>query len=397
MSFYEPLRPFELHMPSRVLFGINSVEKIGSEAKRLGATNVLVVTDKGIMKTGAPERIKSILLKEEMKAEVWDGVETEPSIGCVVGLRDYICKSGFDLLVGLGGGSCMDVAKAAAVLSQNKEDPEDYFAGGKREFAKPGIPCITIPTTAGTGAEITWDAVIKDRSGIKAVFEHTYIMPTLAIVDPTMSASMPPRLTASTGIDALSHAIESSLTKYTNPITFSLALQSIRLISENLRTAVYHGNNLDARYNMALATLTEAFSEMNAGDVEAHAFGHLIGSIYRIPHGVACGIALPYAMEFNIVVSADRLANIAEAMGEDTSGLTPREAAYASVDAVRELIEDVGLPTTLKEVGVMKEDLPMLAEKAVTNPWIKEMFSYAIRDMTKEIALRFLEDMWGEE
>jgi alcohol dehydrogenase class IV len=397
MSFYEPLRPFELHMPSRVLFGIKSVEKIGSEAKHLGAKNVLVVTDKGISKTGEPGRIKSILLKEEMKAEIWDGVETEPSIGCVVDLRDYISKCGFDLLIGLGGGSCMDAAKAAAVLSRNEEDPEDYFAGGKREFARPGIPCITIPTTAGTGAEITWDAVIKDRSGIKAVFEHTYIMPTLAIVDPTMSASMPPRLTASTGIDALSHAIESSLTKYTNPITTSLALQSIRLISKNLRIAVYHGNNLDARYNMALATLTEAFSEMNAGDVEAHAFGHLIGSIYRIPHGVACGIALPYAMEFNIVVSADMLANIAEAMGEDTSGLTNREAAYASIDAVKELIKDVGLPTTLKEVGVMKEDLPILAEKAVTNPWIKVMFSYAIRDMTKEVALRFLEEMWGEE
>lgn len=163
MSFYEPLRPFELHMPSRVLFGIKSVEKIGSEAKHLGAKNVLVVTDKGISKTGEPERIKSILLKEEMKAEIWDGVETEPSIGCVVDLRDYISKCGFDLLIGLGGGSCMDAAKAAAVLSRNEEDPEDYFAGGKREFARPGIPCITIPTTAGTGAEITWDAVIKDN------------------------------------------------------------------------------------------------------------------------------------------------------------------------------------------------------------------------------------------
>ena len=397
MSFYEPLRPFELHMPSRVLFGIKSVEKIGVEAKRLGASNVLIVTDKGISKTGAPERIKSMLLKEEMRAEVWDDAETEPSIGCVVDLCKFIGKSSFDLIVGLGGGSCMDVAKAAAVLSRNDGDPEDYYAGGKREFSKPGIPCITIPTTAGTGAEITWDAVIKDKTGIKAVFEHAYIMPTLAIVDPTLSASMPPRLTASSGIDALSHAIESSLTKYTNPITFSLALQSIRLISENLRTAVYQGNNLDARYNMALATLTEAFSEMNAGDVEAHGFGHLIGSIYKIPHGVACGIALPHAMEFNIVVSADRLASIAEAMGDDTSGLTTREAAYAAVDAVRELIEDVGLPTTLKEVGVMKKDLPGLAEKAVTNPWIKTMFSYAIRDMTKEAALKFLEKMWGGE
>ncbi len=396
MSYYEPLRSFELHMPSRVLFGINVAEKIGVEAKRLGAAKVLVVTDKGVSKTGAPERIRALLVKEGLVAEVWDGAETEPSIGCVVGLRDYISKGGFDLLVGLGGGSCMDVAKAAAVLSRNEGDPEDYFAGGKREFARPGIPCIMIPTTAGTGAEITWDAVVKDKTGIKAVFEHAYVMPTLAIVDPTMSASMPPRLTASSGVDALSHAIESSLTKFTNPITFALALQSIRLISENLRTAVYHPNNLEARYNMALATLTEAFSEMNAGDVEAHGFGHLIGSVYRIPHGVACGLALPHAMEFNVVVSADRLAAIAEAMGVDTTGLTLRQAAYAAVDAVSELIEDVGLPTTLKEVGIKKEDLPKLAEQAVTIPWIKVMFSYAIRDMTKETALKFLEEIYGE-
>ncbi len=154
---------------------------------------------------------------------------------------------GFDLLVGLGGGSCIDSAKAALVLCMNPGEPEDYFAGGKREFATGGVPCITVPTTAGTGAEITWDAVVKDRTGIKAVFEHAYVMPILAIIDPTMSASMPPPLTASSGIDALSHAIESSLTKFTNPITFALALQYIDLISHNLRTAVYQPNNLEAR------------------------------------------------------------------------------------------------------------------------------------------------------
>ncbi len=397
MSFYEPLRSFELHMPSRVLFGINYVEKIGVEAKRLGAVKVLVVSDKGVSKTGSPERIRALIVKEGLSAEVWDNAETEPSISCVVGLRDYIAKGGFDLLVGVGGGSCMDVAKAAAVLSRNEGDPEDYFSGGKREFAEPGIPCITIPTTAGTGAEITWDAVVKDSTGIKAVYEHAFVMPTLAIVDPTMSASMPPRLTASSGIDALSHAIESSLTKYTNPITFALALQSIQLVSGNLRKAVYQPNNLEARYNMALATLTEAFSEMNAGDIEAHGFGHLIGSVYRIPHGVACGIALPHAMEHNILVASDRLAAIAEAMGVDTTGMTLKQAANSAVDAVAELIEDVGLPTTLREVGVRREDLPRLAEQAVTIPWIKVMFSYAIRDMTKELALEFLEEIYGEE
>ncbi|HIH88702.1 TPA: iron-containing alcohol dehydrogenase, partial [Candidatus Bathyarchaeota archaeon] len=169
------------------------------------------------------------------------------------------------------------------------------------------------------------------------------------------------------------------------------------LISASLGTAVYQPNNLEARYNMALATLTEAFSEMNAGDIEAHGFGHLIGSVYRIPHGIACGLALPHAMEHNIVVSPDKLAAIAEAMGVDTTGLNRRDAAQAAVEAVRSLIVDVGLPTTLKEVGVRHEDLPKLAEQAVTIPWIKVMFSYAIRDMTKELALQFLEEIYGEE
>jgi alcohol dehydrogenase class IV len=393
-GFIEPLKSFELHMPSRVLFGLGIVEKIGAEAKMMKAQNVLIVTDLGVLKAGVASKVQESLLSEGIKTEVWDQVETEPSLSCIEKLLVHIAQGGFDLLIGVGGGSCMDAAKSAAVLARNEGLPEDYFAGGKKAFTNPPLPCITVPTTAGTGAEITWDAVIKDRTGIKAVFEHPFVMPTLTIVDPVMSASMPPKLTASSGIDALAHAIESSLTRFTNPITLALALQSIRLISSNLRTVVYQGNNIEARYNMALATLTEAFSEMNAGDIEAHGFGHLIGSIYKIPHGIACGIALPYAMEFNVVVSADRLALIAEAMGEDILGLPAREAAYKAVYAVKRIIEDVGLPTTLREVGVKREELPRLAEQAVTIPWIKVMFSYAVREMNKELAMKLLEDMW---
>lgn len=382
-------------MPSRVLFGIDTVDRIGAEARKMKAKTVLIVTDVGVSKAGLVERVKTPLSKEGLKVTLWDQVETEPSIVSVEKLLTFAKNSKFDLLIGVGGGSCMDATKAVAVLLNNPGDPEDYFAGGKKEFENPGASCITVPTTSGTGAEITWDAVIKDRTGMKAFFEHQYVRPLLAIVDPTMSAGMPPKLTASSGIDALAHAVESSLTKVTNPITLALALQSIRLVSANLRTAVYHGSNMQARYNMALATLTEAFSETNAGDIEAHAFGHLIGSVYKIPHGTACGIGLPYAMEFNIVVSPDRLALIADAMGEDVIGLSEKEAAYKAVYAVRQLIEDVGLPTTLSEVGIKKEDLPKLAEDAVTIPWIKVIFDYfTIREMNKENALKLLENMW---
>ncbi|MFQ6054178.1 MAG: iron-containing alcohol dehydrogenase [Candidatus Bathyarchaeia archaeon] len=395
VEFYEPLRTFELQLPSRVIFGIGTVERVGPEARSLGAKSILIVTDPGVAEAGLAGKVEASIKGEGLKVEVWDQVEPEPSIGCVEGLLEYLRRGGFDLLVGVGGGSSMDVAKAAAVLLKNPGDPEDYFAGGEREFTSPGVPCIAVPTTAGTGAEITGDSVIKDRRGIKAFFEHRYIRPTLAIVDPIMSSGMPPRLTASSGIDALSHAVESALTRVANPITMALALQSIRLISANLRTAVHHGANLEARYNMALATLTEAFSETNAGDIEAHAIGHLIGSVYGIPHGMACGIVLPYAMEFNIVVSADRLRLIADAMGEDVRGLTDREAAYRGIYAVRQLIEDVGLPTTLREIGVKREEIPKLAEDMITIPWIRVFFDYfTIREMAKETAEGFLERIW---
>jgi len=395
LEFYEPLRDIELQLPSLVIFGIGTVTRVGQEAKRLNAQRVLIVTDPGVPKAGLLDRVREPLLKEGLEVEVWDEVEPEPSVVNVEKLLDFCRSSKFDLLVALGGGSSMDVAKAVAVLLNNPGAPEDYFPGGKKEFTKPGIPCIAIPTTAGTGAEATWDAVIKDRTGLKTSYAHPFIRPSVAIVDPIMSLTMPPKLTASTGIDALSHAIESTLTRMANPITQALALQAIRLISRNLRTAVFHGNNIEARYNMALATLTGALSETNAGDIEAHAFGHLIGSVYRIPHGTACGIVLPYAMEYNLVILADRLKLIAEAMGEDVTALKEREAAYKGIYAVRQLIEDVGLPTTLKEVGVKKEDIPGLAETSVTSPWITVFWDYyTFRKMTKENATELLERMW---
>lgn len=395
VDFYQHLGTFELHMPSRVIFGIGTVERVGPEAEDMNAHRALIVTDAGLAKAGLASKVREPLLKSGLRVEVWDQVEPEPSVRCVENLLEHVGEDDFDLLVGVGGGSSMDVAKSAAALLTNVGHPEDYFAGGKKEFANPGVPCIAVPTTSGTGAEITCDAVIKDRTGMKAFYEHQYICPTLAIVDPIMSSGMPPRLTAASGVDALCHAIESSLTRNANPITMALALQAIRLISSNLRFATHRGTNLEARYNMALAALTAAFSEKNAGDVEAHAIGHLIGSVYGIPHGIACGIALPYAMEFNIGVSADTLKLIAGAMGEDVRGSTDREAAYKGTYVVRQLIEDVGLPTTLKEIGVEKEEIPKLAEDMTTNPWIRVFFDdYTIREMTEETALHLLQNTW---
>jgi len=395
MEFYEPLRAFELLLPSRVIFGIGTVARVGQEAQRLNAHKALIATDSGVSEAGLVGKVREPLLKKGLEIEVWDHVEPEPSVVNAEKLLNYCKPKKFDLLVGLGGGSCMDVAKVVAVLLNNPGKPDDYFYGGKKEFTKPGVPCIAVPTTAGTGAEVTMESIIKDRVGLKASFGHQSICPSVAIVDPIMSSTMPPRLTASTGIDALSHAVESALTRRANSITQALALQAIWLISRNLRIAVFHGSNMEARYNMALAALTTALSENNAGDIEAHAVGHLVGSVYHIPHGTACGIALPYAMEHNILILADRLKLIAEAMGEDVTGLNERAAAYKGIYAVRQLIEDVGLPTTLKELRVKKKDIPELAETMVTSPWITVFWDYyTFRKMTKENATELLERMW---
>lgn len=394
-AHYEPLRGFEFQAPGRVIFGLGAVSQLGEEIKKMGGKHCLIITDKNIAQTDILTTVKESIEKAGIKPAVYDKTETEPALPSLEKLMSEIKKEHYDVLIGLGGGSAIDSTKAIAVLLENPGDPENYFAGGKEEFKHPGKTCITIPTTAGTGAEITWDAVIKDRKGIKAFFEHKYIRPALAVVDPLLTIEMPQKLTASTGLDALSHAIESALTRLTNPITEALALRAIGLISQSIRTAVYQGNNVEARYNMSLATLTAAYSETNAGDVEAHAIGHLIGSLYKIPHGIACGVVLPYVMEYNIVVSPDRLKRIAEAMGENILGLSGREAAFRAALAVRELIRDIGLPVSLKEVGIKKAELEGIAHKMLTVPWIKVFFDFfTVRNTTEEDALNLLRRCW---
>ena len=378
------------------MFGIDAVKRVGLEAKQLNAKRILVITDPGVPKLGLLNKVMEPLEKENLKAEYYDKVEPEPSITSVEDIFSQARRIGADLLVGLGGGSSLDVTKAAGALMGNSGDPEDYFPlTGKKEFVNPGVPVINIPTTAGTGAEITPWSVIKTRKGIKAWYgPSNYLSPAVAIVDPMMSSTMPPRLTASTGMDALAHGIESALTRTSNPITESLALQSIRLVSQNLRTAVYQGDNLEARYNMALAALTEAFSEGNTGCVEAHAIGMSVGSFHAVHHGMSCAVALPYAMEFNLVVLPDRLKLVAEAMGEDVTGLSQREAAYRGIYAVRQLVRDVGLPTTLHELGVGKDEISKLVEIFLTDPWLKNLYGGCVRQVDKESLTMLLENMW---
>lgn len=376
-----------------VLFGVHAVEQVGTEASKLVAgRRCLIITDPGIVKAGLISRIEASLNKSAFSLRVCDRVEPEPRLSTYEEILEIARQEKPDIVVGVGGGSSLDVAKVISRALTSSKPLAEYVG---QEFDTNGIPIITIPTTSGTGAEVTPDAVVLlPEQKVKSCFFNTRA--TVAIVDPTMTLTLPPKVTAATGVDALSHAIESALSKTATPLTQALALESIRLISNNLRIATFEGSNLEARSNMAWAALIEGFSESNAGDVEGHAVAHLLGGYYRVHHGQACGIALPYCMKHNLPVNTPILARIAYAMDQNISG-PPRSVAERGIYTVYELIQEVGVPTSIADIdGASKDDIPQLAKLYCTHPAITTMLElFAKRGVPSEAeASRFLEEMF---
>ena len=261
----------------------------------------------------------------------------------------------------------MDCAKGIGLLVTNGGSIRDYW--GIDTVEKPSLPLITIPTTAGPGSEVTFWAVIDDTSKkppVKESIGSRLICPNLAIVDPMLTIGLPPALTASTGMDALTHAIEAYTSTLANPFSDSLSLYSIRLISENLRTAYANGQNEEARSNMMVGSLMAGVSFFNSDIAGVHCMAEAAGGLYDSPHGISCAIFLPYVMEYSLIGNMKKYADIAEAMGEDTEGLTIRESALKAVKAVRQLMEDIGIPSPA-EVGIKKQDISQLAEISSLN------------------------------
>lgn len=354
----------------RILFGANAVESVGKEAKNLvSGHKCLIVTDAGIAKAGFIGRIQASLESEEFEVEICDKAKPEPSISDYQNVLDVAKDNKPDIIVGLGGGSSLDISKTVARALTNPGSLKDYLGG---EFTQPGLPLITIPTTSGTGAEITPDAIVRlPEQKVKGCFLNTRA--TLAIIDPTLTLTLPRRLSVGTGIDALSHAIESALSKMSSPLTHALALESIRLISKSIRLAASDGSNLQARTDMAWATAIEALSEGNAGDVEGHAVAHVLGGYYNVHHGEACSIALPYCMKLNLSVNTPILARIAKAMDESITG-TEKEMAEKGIEAVSRLIQDLEAPACIADIGqASRDDLPELVNVYCNHPDITEI------------------------
>lgn len=386
-------KTYEYRSIERVVFGVGARKNVGHEAAKLSnGRNCLLITDPGVAQAGVIDDVISSLVDGEFKVSVCDEAEPEPTLDAYKKLFSKVRGKTPDVVVGVGGGSTLDMSKAVARAFTNPGKIEDY-AG--KSWKKPGIPLITMPTTAGTGAKITPESVVifPDQRVKGCFFEGR---PNIAIIDPAMTLTLPPRLTAGTGVDALSHAVESALSKIATPLTQAFAFESIHLISKNLRIATFDGTNLLARTNMAWATLIEAFSESNAGDVEAHAVAHLLGGRYKVHHGEACGIALPYCMKYNLLVNQPILARIAKAMDCSLSG-SERTLAEKAIYAVRELIEEVGAPTSLSDIPEAKEsDIPELVAVYRSNPNVTLfMENFCKRGVPSEAeATTFFEDMF---
>ncbi|MCX7795599.1 MAG: iron-containing alcohol dehydrogenase [bacterium] len=356
---------FLFSIPTLIVFGCNSIEELGKRVKEIGGSKAILVTDKGIVNSGILEEIKTILSKDDIEFVIFDEVEPNPFDTTIERGTNVAIKESCDVVIGIGGGSSMDSAKAIAMRVTNRDGSLLDYVGINKVKNIP-LPIIAVPTTSGTASELTIFSVLTNsRDMTKISIGSDLLTPKIAICDPILTVSMPPNVTATTGMDALTHAVESYVTTVSTPVTKALALESIRLISINLRRAVSRGEDLQARSNMLLASLLAGMAFRHTRLGIAHALAMPLGSWdIRLPHGLANALVLPYVMEFNLPGNLEGYAEIAIAMGE-SPGSTIRETALKSVKAVKELIKDIGLPRNLKSVGVKKEDFDRIAEEAM--------------------------------
>ncbi len=381
---YTPESVWELSFTPNVTHGVGAIEELGAIGVEFGADSALIVTDPGLVETGIIDDVTAII--DSFEYTVFDGVAPDPDIGVfetAIAKADEIDP---ELIIGVGGGSAMDVAKTTSVVAAHGGDVLDYVAeptGGGQPVPGPGIPMIGVPTTAGTGAETSPVSVISlPDEDLKVGISSRYQRPNVALLDPTLSVSLPPGPTASSGMDALSHAIEAYVTRpydakpapegrderpdYNgrSPITDLFAKSAIERIGGHLRAAVDNGENLDARENMLLGSYMAGVSFTNAGLGATHAIAMAIGAVKHTPHGVTIAHALPAVMRHNATSAYDRYAEIAALLGEDPTGLTRAESADAAARAVEELAADVGIHGGLSSLGIEDSDVAHLAERA---------------------------------
>ena len=344
--------------------GAGAIASVVDEAKRRGFRKALIVTDKDLVKFHVVEKVTSLLDGSGLSYEVFDHVKANPTVAIVKeGLKQF-ADCGADYLIAIGGGSPIDTAKAIGIISANPEYADVVSLEGAVDTPNKSVPIFAIPTTAGTAAEVTINYVITDEEKKrKFVCVDPHDIPVVAFVDSDMMSSMPRGLTASTGMDALTHAIEGYITKGAWELTDMMHLKAIEIVSRSLRSAV--AGEAKGREDMALGQYVAGMGFSNVGLGIVHAMAHPLGAFYDTPHGIANAVILPYVMEYNAPATGEKYREIARAMGvEGVDSMSQEEYRTAAVDAVKKLAEDVGIPKRLRDIGVKEEDLEALANSA---------------------------------
>ncbi len=348
-------------IPPLVIVGDNACSHVGKEGRRIGGKKALVVTDRNLTGVEFLLKIQALLRSEKIPYEIFDEVITEPTVDYVENGLDIYRKKGCDFVIGLGGGSPIDTAKAISVMAANCGSIQDYM--GLDKIPNPGVPLIAIPTTAGTGSEATIFAIITDiRKNVKMLIGSPFLLPRVAIVDPLLLVSCPPQLTAATGIDALTHAIEAYTSLKTQPMSDVFALSAIRLLSENLRQAWANGDNLEARTLTMLGSFQAGVAFSNSSVALVHGMARPMGAYFHIPHGLSNAVLLAPVVEFNIIGNPRKYADIARVMEERIEGLTVIEGARRALNAVRQIILDIKIPS-LSALGVTREKLEKVVDR----------------------------------
>ena len=353
---------FVFRFPTKIIFGPGAAKEVGMEVEELKGTKALIVTDRDLVKTDLVKIVRDALGAKCVG--IFSEVTPDTGVHIVNSGSEYGRTLGVDILVSVGGGSAIDTAKGMAICLTKGGRLEDY--AGLNILDGPVMPHIVIPTTAGTGSEVTYAAVIKDHEQKrKLLFADNYLVPNVAILDPNMTIGMPKRLTAATGMDALSHCVEAIHSMQSEPIADALAFHGIRMIREFLPKAVKNGGDVVARGQMLIAATIAGAAFSNAQVGMVHALAHCVGARFGVPHGIANSILLPYCILYNLDACPDRYSRIAEAMGKEIKGMDPLKAGEQAAIAMWEFTKAIGMPQTLREVNVEESGLEQCANDAL--------------------------------
>lgn len=356
---------FSFHLPTAIKFGVGTASLLGESLLQLGVKRVFIVTDQGIVSAGLLDGVTTSLQAKEIAYDIYSEVEPDPSLETINGGAEFFLKQPYDCIVAIGGGSPIDTAKGIRIVAANGGSISQYAGVHRVPTASP-IPLIAIPTTSGTGSEVTMFGVYSDwQNHVKITVTSPHMAPTLAVIDPALTRGLPAKMTAATGIDALAHGIEAYFSLRSSPASDALALEAIRVVMKNLRKAVHDGSDMDARIGMSYGSLLAGMAFNNGFLGLAHAIGSALSGHCQVPHGVAIGLLLPHVIAFNAPVCPESAAKLGVLLRED------EHAEETGAEVVAQLVKGIGLPTRLREVGVASEKLVDIAKDSFKSGMMK--------------------------